>query len=621
VGTGYQLSNMARTMFQPLIDWLKRIPIENPIDRDNAFFMQFFLAFIGCSIPINKALILLQLNWQLIEQALNNVLPWPRVALGIDLSTDVAISAAAWTGVYLIRKGRFRSAVNLFLTVLLGSAVVSYATIGYSESGNDQILVTSLVIAGLMSGRRTLWKVYATIMLAFIVGMTTELLASHFLSNVAKPHMVKGAYTGLPEAALSYFITTIVLDRSMQALRAGLAASLADRRRLRLEIAERERTQEQLLHAHKMEAVGQLAGGIAHDINNVLGIIMGFTRDRYRLDEPGTKTIEDARILGRSLESIELATRRGAAVCRKLLNFSRHDVTHAEIFDAAAALREFEPMLRQLIPSAIRLDIDTPTEILPVHFDRSQFELALLNLASNARDAMPGGGSLTLSAAMEESSVVLSMRDTGAGMTEKVRQHIFEPFFTTKPAGSGTGLGLSVVYGLIHRAGGTIVVESSPGAGTAFYIRLPTREPAGEGAPLLPPPVGAIRVLLIEDDDDLRALLASTLENGGCVVSEAANGAEAERVLANMIQAPQVLVCDHRMPDTDGATLMRKLREQLPEVPAILISAYLETDGSPPGHEDPFSERLPKPFAPDALLMRVIAAASRSHAGLEAASL
>jgi signal transduction histidine kinase/ActR/RegA family two-component response regulator len=475
---------------------------------------------------------------------------------------------------------------------------------------NDaQILIMALAIGGLMLGRRVLWTIYATIVLAYAVGMTTEMLAHH-----GGLHLLKGAYAALPSMAVSNLLVVIILDRSIHALRTSLVESNTHRRQLQLEIAERERTQEQLLHAQKMDAVGKLASGIAHDINNVLGIVLGFTQERHRLIEPDAEFGNDALALADALEGAELAARRGAAVCRKLLNFSRRDVTHAETFDAAATLGELQPLLRQLLPAKVNLAIDTPTSPLSIHFDRSQFELALLNLASNAGDAMPGGGTCTISLAQEDSSrMVLSVQDTGTGIPEDVKPHIFEPFFTTKPTGSGTGLGLSVVYGLMRRAGGEIVVNSEPGHGTAFHFHLPLANAVTTEVSLALPE-GCIRVLLIDDDDDLRALLAAALENGGCEVYEAANGAAAREIVARMVQPPHVLVCDHRMPDIDGATLLRMLRQRLPHVPAILISAYLDTDGSPPGQEDPFSERLPKPFAPDALLSRVLAAASRDHA-------
>jgi CheY-like chemotaxis protein len=382
---------------------------------------------------------------------------------------------------------------------------------------------------------------------------------------------------------------------------------------LKREIAERERTQEQLLHAQKMDAVGKLASGIAHDMNNVLGIILGFAMERDRLNTEAVLD-EDVLAMADALEGVELAARRGAAVCSKLLNFSRHDVTHTETFDAISALRDIQPLLRQLMPHSVHLSIEAPRGELPIRFDRSQFELTLLNLASNARDAMPDGGRCTISVTSHDAStVVLSIQDSGSGIPEDIVHRVFEPFFTTKPVDRGTGLGLSVVYSLIHRASGDITVHGTPGGGTTFRIELPMADTTGVEVPAALPD-GRVRVWLIDDDDSLRGVLASALEKGGCDVSEAANGAEAERLLQQMRQPPHVLVCDYRMPDTDGASLLRRLRQNLQAVPAILISAYLDSDGSATDPADTYNERLPKPFSPSALLARVFSAAGRRHA-------
>jgi signal transduction histidine kinase len=180
-----------------------------------------------------------------------------------------------------------------------------------------------------------------------------------------------------------------------------------------------------------------------------------------------TRAVVDA------LEGIELAARRGTAVCRKLLNFSRNDVTLTEEFDAVAALEELRPLARQSLPSHCQLRVLLPPGPRRIRFDRSQFELAIINLVTNARDAMPEGGSCTITLESVDDMLSLSVQDTGMGMAESVRAQVFEPFFTTKPAGRGTGLGLSVVYDLVVQAGGRIVVESVPGQGTTVRLALP----------------------------------------------------------------------------------------------------------------------------------------------------
>jgi signal transduction histidine kinase len=225
-----------------------------------------------------------------------------------------------------------------------------------------------------------------------------------------------------------------------------------------------------------MEAMGKVASGIAHDMNNIFGIIIGFSVERDRLpmdDSPD----DDLGAVAEAMDGIEIAARRGTAVCRKLLAFSRRDAANPEIFDIVSALRGILPLIRKVLPPTVQLQLQVPDTEIPVYFDRSQFELATINLASNARDAMPHGGTCTLSIESSGGRVTLSIEDTGIGMSEEVKARIFEPFFTTKSVGDGTGLGLSVVDGLVRGAGGSTAVESEPGRGSIVRIQLPVAEP------------------------------------------------------------------------------------------------------------------------------------------------
>ncbi|OOG49574.1 ATP-binding protein [Rhodanobacter sp. C01] len=461
-------------MFERLLGWSGRIPINDPVDRRNAVFMQWLFVFEGFRTPLNKIYMLL-FDWSYLQSTYYDQAKLsPGMAVVIDLGTDVAMTIAAWLGLYLIRLGRFHLAVGEYLAVLLGSGIIAYAAFGFSlGASSDQILIVVLALAALMLGRKALWMSYMMIMLTFIVGMTSNYIFSRAM------YVTAGPYGELPSLALDYVQIVVILDLSVTSLRKGLAESNAHRRQLQHEMTERERAQEQLLHAQKMDAVGRLASGIAHDLNNVLEIILGFTTERDRIDDSVTERnkdalMKDALVLADALDGIELAARRGSSICRKLLSFSRSDVTHVESFDATDALRELQPLLRQSLPPTVRLSIDVPDMPLVINFDRSQFELALLNLAANARDAMPNGGECSIAVAQKDSStMVLSIHDTGVGMSKDVRMRIFEPFFTTKPSGSGTGLGLAIVYSLIDRAGGHIEVSSAFGAGTTFHIYLP----------------------------------------------------------------------------------------------------------------------------------------------------
>lgn len=456
-------------MWHRLNAWLHRLPISDPVDRRNAVFMQFLLAFQGLRTPLMK-IYLLSSEWPYMTASFfDRTALGEKISITVDLGTDLAMTIAAWLGFYLIRVGKFRRAVTQFLATQLISGLFAYSAFGYKVSPGDSLLIMSLALGGLMLGRRALWTIYASILLIFAAGMTAD-----YFHMPAGSRDVFAAYSALLFRTFSYALITIILDRSIGALREALAESDMHRRQLQHEMIERERTHEQLLHSQKMDAVGRLAQGVAHDFNHVLSIVLGFARERHRLDEPGADRSGDALALGHALEGVEMAARRADAISRKLLNFSRHDTTHVETFDIAEATVELELMLRQLFPASVRLVIHAPDLPQQIRFDRSQFELAVINIASNARDAMPNGGLFEVTIAPEAfGSVMLTLKDNGSGMTDALKARIFEPFFTTKPLGSGTGVGLTVVYNLVVNAGGTIEVESTPGGGTVFRVRFP----------------------------------------------------------------------------------------------------------------------------------------------------
>lgn len=592
--------------------WLRKPVIDDPVDRRNAGFAQVLFALTGLGIPLNK-LYILAFNTDY-RRIFPRLIPdVPGLAISIDLSTDLLITAGAWLGFVLIRKGHFRGGVGSFLGALLGAGLLAYAAFGYWALAGDFFPIVALALGGLMLDRRALTLIYLTVSAQFAIGIVSDAIRHSVPELQMGTSLFHSDIVQLPSRLLTYLLIAAIIERCSAAMRQSLAESDRHLVRLRHEMAERERAQEQLLHAQKMEAVGQLSSGIAHDFNNVLGIIQGFASERYRLDEPGAHRCEDALALADALEGIDTAARRGASISRKLLDFARQGASHHETFDAVEALRSVQPLLLQLLPAAVHLRMHLGETTLPVRFDRSQFELAILNLVANARDAMPEGGELGIGLTRETDTgqVLISIRDTGTGMPDTVRQRIFEPFFTTKPAGRGTGLGLAVVQRLVNEAGGRIEVASVPGEGSTFLIRLPHIQPLGPPFPTLAPqPATGIRVLLIEDDDTLRELLAQTLRKQGCLVSTATSGGEAIRLADDPQQAPQVLVCDDRLPDTNSSALLPQLRQYLPCTPTILISAYQGLEGRTPPQDD-YTERLPKPFAPDLLVARVLQAARR----------
>lgn len=607
----------SRILLKRAMAWLANVPIEDPVDRSNAFFMQLFFAFYGCMQILNKLYILSQVNLPGVMYSRTHVfvLRDTLIPFMVDLGTDVALSASAWIGVYLIRRGQFRQAVKQYLATVIVSALLYFATNGIIDSRDASIFYVAMIIAGLMLGRPALWYVFAGILLSYIVGMTAETL---FPQPVT--HILSSSYAGLPGTVYVFLTIAVVLDRSVKSLRNSYEKVNWQHKQLQQEIAERELVREQVLHSQKMDAVGKLASGIAHDIHNVLGVILGFARTRQRMDEPQDNYEAVAEELADALQGTELAARRGAAVCRKLLNFSRRSVTMTETFDVTNTLHELRPVLQQLLPPSVRLDVKTSTAALPISFDRNQFELALLNLVTNARDAMADGGLCEIdSTAHGDNHVEITIRDSGTGMSPETVQRVFEPFFTTKPINVGTGLGLSVVYDLVTHAGGTIAIDSAPGLGTCVRILLPLTHIVADAT--LRPITQSVRVWLIDDDNDLRALLKIALEEDGCVVDEASNGTQALRQLATAHSAPQVLICDHCMPDMNGSTLLAHIREQYPAVPAILISSYLDGDGASSKAGHGLNERLPKPFTPEVLVALVHDVARRYPSHEEAPEL
>ena len=457
-------------MMSRIRHWLANTPIDDPVDRRNASFMQLLLVFEGLRIPATK-FYLFGLHWSYLQEHFYaKARIGAPMALAVDVGTDLAMTISAWIGFFLIRRGRFPLAVAQFVGTMLVCGAVAYAAFGYHATDGNLTLMMILALSGLMLGRKALWITYAAEVVILV--MSVDPLKASGASDT--PGVLLAIYNLLPMRALtSYLLIALIVDRSIYALRESLLEADRRRQQLALEIAERERTQEQLLHAQKMDVVGKLASGVAHDVNNVFDIILGFSTERDRLPADDELMDGNTRAVADALEGIELAARRGAAVCRKLLNFSRNDVTFTEEFDAVAALHELRPLARQSLSSHCQLRIELPPGSRLIRFDRSQFEMAIINLVTNARDAMPEGGSCTITLEDSDGYVALSVRDTGIGMVDSICAQMFEPFFTTKSADRGTGLGLSVVHDLVVQAGGTTMVESVPGQGTTIRLLLP----------------------------------------------------------------------------------------------------------------------------------------------------
>ncbi|MFC6840128.1 sensor histidine kinase [Xanthomonas theicola] len=357
----------------------------------------------------------------------------------------------------MIHRGLLKQAAAAFVAVVLCSAVAANLAFGYQLQAFDPYPMMMLTLAALVIGRRALWLVYLCITLVFWLGM-----ASPWGQN---PDAARSPFQNLPSLALSYLMIALVLDRTVASLRESLWRARRNAARLRVGMRERAQAQQRLLHLQKIESVGHLASGVSHDFNNILAAIVGYCAQRHRVHELDFAPHADALAMAEALEGIELAAQRGVAISRKL--------SAPERFDANEALRGIQPLLRQLFGPAVRLQLELAQEPMALFLDRSQLDLAMLNFAANARDAMPGGGGFSVRLQRNGESARIEIADTGIGMSAEVQRQVFEPFFTTKPAGQGTGLGLAVAFEMARQARGSLDVHSAPGAGTRFVLRLP----------------------------------------------------------------------------------------------------------------------------------------------------
>lgn len=387
-------------------------------------------------------------------------------------------------------------------------------------------------------------------------------------------------------------------------MHAGALVRLTDTRPQR----ERER---QLEEGQRLQAVGQLAAGIAHDFNNILTAIQG-AAEALRPDVAAGAQAE--------LAVIRDGAARGAALIRQLLAFTGQQTLRPQIVALNDAVRALAGLLARLIGRQIALALHLEEPGRYVRIDPGQLDQVLINLAVNARDAMPGGGTLSISTAHRvvlnperEGSVtlppgryaVLEMRDTGCGMGPDILARIFEPFFTTRRGAGGTGLGLSTVHGIVHQSGGALHVESAPGQGTLFRITLPRAEPPPPAPP--PPRPAGHRALVVDDEMPVRALAARILRRAGWEVAEAASGDEA---LEEAPDALDVLVSDVAMPGLDGPGLAAALRLRFPDLRVVLMSGYADA-AQRAALAEARIDFVAKPFAAEALIAAVGAAAAR----------
>jgi two-component system, cell cycle sensor histidine kinase and response regulator CckA len=396
-----------------------------------------------------------------------------------------------------------------------------------------------------------------------------------------------------------------------------------------LETTERRTLENQVNQSQKMDMVGQLAGGIAHDFNNVLSAIMMANDFLLNAHKPTDPSFQD-------IMQIKQNATRAATLVRQLLAFSRRQTLRPQVLDLGDALSDLTMLLRRLIGEKVKLDLIHGRDLWPVKVDVSQFEQVIVNLAVNARDAMPDGGKLTVRTGNVTAAelaplsykgmpaadyVRIDVTDTGTGIPADIVDKIFEPFFSTKEVGKGTGLGLSTVYGIVKQTGGFIYVDSETGNGTSFHIFLPRHHPelevqgdaAANGSakpqPAGPKPrtdlTGQGTILLVEDEEGLRSLNARGLRSRGYSVIEASNGIEAMEALEQENGAVDLVVSDVVMPEMDGPTLLKTMRDRNPDLKIIFVSGYAEDAFEKSLPENQQFAFLPKPFTLSQLVAAV----------------
>jgi two-component system, cell cycle sensor histidine kinase and response regulator CckA len=414
-----------------------------------------------------------------------------------------------------------------------------------------------------------------------------------------------------PDGSIRWLLDHGMLVRDQEGVAEYLTGAAID-------VTERKLAEERLVEAQRMDAVGQLAGGVAHEINNMMTAALGFSDLLlYRLG-PNDSISDDVR-------QIRRAASRAATITGQLLAFSRRQILQPQLLDLNSLVRGLEPMLRQVLGEDKLFLTDLTEDLDPVRADPGQMEQVLINLALNARDALTSGGSLTVrtsnaivgppqsDAGSDEgpppgSYVVLAVTDTGHGMDAATRARVFEPFFTTKPVGQGTGLGLATVFGIVRQSGGMIRVESAPGEGTTFSVFLPAVSASAASAGFRSRETverGSGTVLVVEDEDLLREFACRFLNAQGYRCLEASNGEEALEVVRQRGGEIDAIVTDVVMPIMGGRELTERVAELHLDIPVLFISAYTGDDMARRGLIEPGAPFLQKPFTPEGLARKL----------------
>jgi signal transduction histidine kinase len=438
------------------------------------------------------------------------------------------------------------------------------------------------------------------------------------------------AHAKCPAIPLIFISGTLGEERAIDSLKSGATDYVLKGRLSRLvpavrramqeveERAERRRLEAQLIETQKVEVIGQLAGGVAHDFNNILAVIMGYSD--LTMENPGLDTA-----LRSHLETIRSAAERAAGLTRQLLIFSRRHTAQLVVLDLNEVVTDLDKMLRRLMDENIEMAVVPGKQIGRVKADAGYVGQVLMNLVVNARDAMPNGGQLTIATdnatldktcaracpgAIPGDYVMLSVSDTGTGMTAEVKAHLFEAFFTTKPKGKGTGLGLATCQTIVQQSGGHIAVFSEVGRGTTFKVYFPRVEQpldaAARPAPTGPLPRGTETLLLVEDEPSVRHLACDVLAAQGYHVVRAGNGQEGLRVARELQGQPiGLVITDVIMPLMGGKAMVEWLKTTHPDLKILFTSGYTDDAVTGWGMLETGAEFLPKPYSPATLVRKV----------------
>lgn len=538
--------------------------------------------------------------------------------LGWWAGLTVLVTLARLAGWQIHRRGRWMHFdTSAWARFLVAGSLVSGILWGGGSAllfpGNPLYqLFLAFVVGGMCAGAVTVNSSYFPSLAAFVLPAAIP-LAARFMVQADKLHLAMATMTLVFAAALlfigrrfnAYFIDTFALQ-----------AALAERSReldetndsLREEMARRQATEATLRQSQRLEAVGRLTGGIAHDFNNVLAGVIGFVGIAIRRLDKDTHVVP---LLENALRSAD----RGAQLTQRLLAFARKQTLNPKPVDLTALVAGMRALLEQALGPASRIELALDGDPVAAQVDAGQLELAILNLAINARDAMPEGGTLVLGVERRiadgatppglppDHYAVVSVVDEGTGMDEETLANAFEPFFTTKAVGAGSGLGLSMVQGFAAQSGGTVLLASKLGEGTRAEIWLPLADatPSEVAAPASPVPVTAqARILLCDDDADARGAVAEILRGDGHAVREVGAAADALDLLAGGEEV-DILITDYAMPGMNGADLLAEARRHRPRLRTLLISGHPAALRD----EDRRATILAKPFTPAGLAGRI----------------